>query len=354
MQNKKLMTFAESINSALKTTMTKNKKVLLIGLGVDDPKKIFGTTKNLTDKSLKNRIFDMPTAENSMMGIGIGLAIQGFRPVISHQRVEFSLLAMEQIINQAAKWRYMFAGKMKVPLVLRLIIGKGWGQGPQHSQSLESIFAHIPGLKIVSPSNPYDAKGLLISSIEDNNPVIFFEHRWLHQIKNYVPKKYYKVPLGKAKVLLKGKDLTIVSNSIMSYEALSLKNIFYGSKIFPEIIDLRCLRPLDKNSILKSVKKTKRLLVLDNGWAKYGISSEIIALVSENSSIKLKTKPVRLGLNDSPIPSTRALARYSYVDKKKIINTISKILNKKINLSKLKKLKLNETDVPNKDFNGPF
>tara|TARA_B100001741_G_C16534243_1_gene591072 strand:+ start:749 stop:1813 length:1065 start_codon:yes stop_codon:yes gene_type:complete len=354
MQNKKLITFAESINSALKTTMAKNKKILLIGLGVDDPKKIFGTTKNLGYKSLRNRIFDMPTAENSMMGIGIGLAIQGFRPIISHQRVEFSLLAMEQIINQAAKWRYMFAGKMRVPLVLRLIIGKGWGQGPQHSQSLESIFAHVPGLKVVSPSNPYDAKGLLISSIEDNNPVIFFEHRWLHQIKNYVPKKYYKVPLGKAKILLKGKDLTIVSNSIMSHEALSLKKIFHENKIFPEIIDLRCLRPLDKSSILKSVKKTKRLIVLDNGWTKYGISSEIIALVSENSKIKLKTKPVRLGLNDSPIPSTRALARYSYVDKKKIVNTISKILNKKINLNKLKKLKLNETDVPHKDFNGPF
>ena len=354
MQNKKIQSFAESINDALKISMSKNKNILLFGLGVNDPKKIFGTTQKLNNKDLKKRIFDMPTAENSMMGIAIGLATQGFRPIISHQRVEFSLLAMEQIINQAAKWSYMFAGKMKVPLVVRLIIGKGWGQGPQHSQSLESIFAHIPGLKIVCPSNPIDAKGLLISSIEDNNPVIFFEHRWLHEVKNFVPKKYFKLKLGKAKCLTKGKDLTIVSNSIMTHDVMSLKNIFKENKIYPEIIDLRCLRPLDKDSIIKSVKKTQRLLVLDSGWTSYGISSEIIALVSESSKIKLKSNPIRLGLNDSPIPSTRSLAKFAYIEKKKILNVISKMLNKKISLKNLKKLKLNETDVPDKTFNGPF
>jgi len=354
MRSKNLITFAEAINNALKASMLKNKKVLLVGLGVNDPKKIFGTTRNLNAKLIKNRIFDMPTAENSMMGISIGLAIQGFRPIISHQRVEFSLLAMEQIINQAAKWSYMFAGKMMVPIVIRLIIGKGWGQGPQHSQSLESIFAHIPGLKVICPSNAYDAKGLLLSSIDDNNPVIFFEHRWLHQTKNFVPKKNYKIPLGKAKVVTKGKSLTIVSSSLMTHEILSLKKILNDSKIYPEIIDLRSLRPLDKNSIIKSVKKTKGLLVLDNGWIKYGISAEIISLVLENLKTKLKSPPVRLGLNDSPIPSSRSLARYSYVDKEKILMTISKITKTKINLKRLKKLKLNETDVPDDKFDGPF
>ena len=354
MQNKKILSFADAINDALRISMSKNKKILLIGLGVNDPKSIFGTTKNLNSKILKNQVYDMPTAENSMMGIGIGLAIRGFRPIISHQRVEFSLLAMEQIINQAAKWSYMFAGTMKVPLVIRLIIGKVWGQGPQHSQSLESIFAHIPGLKVICPSNAYDAKGLLISSIEDNNPVIFFEHRWLHHTKSFVPKKNYKIPLGKAKILTKGKSLTIVSSSLMTNEILSLKSILNKNKIFPEIIDLRSLRPLDKRPIIKSVKKTKRLLVLDNGWTKYGISAEIISSVLESIKIKLLEPPLRLGLNDSPIPSSRSLAKYSYLDKIKILNSIAKIMKKKINTKKFSRVKLNQTDIPDEKFTGPF
>lgn len=354
MQNKRIMSFADAINDALKISMTKNKKILLLGLGVNDPKNIFGTTKNLNKKKFKNQIYDMPTAENSMMGIGIGLSIKGFRPIISHQRVEFSLLAMEQIINQAAKWSYMFAGTMKVPLVIRLIIGKGWGQGPQHSQSLESIFAHIPGLKVVCPSNAYEAKGLLLSSIEDNNPVIFFEHRWLHHTKSVVPKKNYKIPLGKAKIFTKGKSLTIVSSSLMTNEILSLKELLKENQIFPEIIDLRSLRPLDKKPIIKSVKKTKRLLVLDNGWTSYGISAEIISSVMESLQTKLLAPPIRLGLNDSPIPSSRSLAKYSYVDKNKILNSISKIMKKKINTKKFNKIDLTQADIPDKRFTGPF
>ena len=159
--------FSKAINEALEISMSLDKKVIVIGLGVDDPKSIFGTTLDLDKKFGKNRVYDMPTAENAMTGIAIGASINGFKPVITHQRVEFALLSMEQIINQASKWYYMSAGKTNIPIVIRIIIGRGWGNGPQHTQSLESMFANIPGLKVISPSNPYDAKGLLISSIKD-------------------------------------------------------------------------------------------------------------------------------------------------------------------------------------------
>ena len=189
-KSKRQLTVSQSINEALTMAMKKDKNILLLGLGVDDPKGIFGTTKGI-DKLFKNkkRVFDFPTAENAMTGIAIGSSLIGLKPIITHQRVEFSLLSIEQIINQAAKWFFMNGGQKSVPLVIRLIIGRGWGQGPQHSQSLESIFAHIPGLKVISLSTPFNAKGLLLSSISDPNPVIVFEHRWLHDIKGEVPKK---------------------------------------------------------------------------------------------------------------------------------------------------------------------
>ena len=170
--------YTQAINEALMQSMKLDKKIVILGLGVDDPKRIFGTTNNLIETYGKNRVFDMPTSENAITGFAIGMSLGKYRPVLCHQRVEFALLSMDQIINQAAKWFYMNDGQMSVPIVIRLIIGRGWGQGPQHSQSLESVFANIPGLKVVCPSSAYDAKGMLISSINDNNPVIFFEHRW--------------------------------------------------------------------------------------------------------------------------------------------------------------------------------
>ena len=168
--------YYEAIKQALKISLKKNKKVLLIGLGVDDPKGVFGTTLNL-HKNFRNQVFDMPTAENGFTGFALGLATKKYIPILVHQRVEFSLLSFEQIVNQISKWNYMSAGKSNVPMTIRLVVGKGWGQGPQHSQSLETLFAHIPGLKVVCPSNPIDAKGMLISSIFDKNSVIFFEYR---------------------------------------------------------------------------------------------------------------------------------------------------------------------------------
>mgnify|MGYP006084214747 CR=1 FL=1 len=345
--------FNKSINEALEISMKKNSKVILLGLGVDDPKSIFGTTHNLVEKFGKKRVFDMPTAENGMTGIAIGASLSGFFPVITHQRVEFALLSMEQIINQAAKWFYMNAGQMSVPIVIRLIVGRGWGQGPQHSQSLENLFSSIPGLKVVCPSSARDAKGLLISSIEDKNPVIFYEHRWLHQTYSDVPKGYYKTQIGKCNILKKGKDITIVSNSYMSLESYKAAKVLKKIGIDAEVIDLRSLRPLDSKTILSSVNKTKKLLVVDGGWPQYGISSEIISIISEKMNSLKKIKTSRLSIADVPIPSTRALAKFCYPSPKNIVEKTLSMLNKKNkNISKF--FTKDNNDVPDKSFQGPF
>jgi pyruvate/2-oxoglutarate/acetoin dehydrogenase E1 component len=349
----RIITYAEAINEALVQVMTKDKNVIVMGLGVDDPGGVFGTTKNLVKKFPKNRIFDLPTSENAFTGFAIGLALGGKKPVITHQRVEFSILSMEQIINQAAKWFYMSAGKASVPLVIRLIIGRGWGQGPQHSQSLEVLFAHIPGLKVVCPSTPFEAKGMLIQSIEDKNPVIFFEHRWLHITKGYVPKKYYKIPLGNSKLIKMGKDITIVSFSYMMIECLRIHKTLKENNISSEIINIYSLNPLEMNKIYNSVKKTKKILVVDNGWKNYGIGAEIIASVNEKLGKIMKISCQRIGVLQAPIPSTRALAKYSYPNKDTIIQVIEKLIKKKIKVSKKYNL-TTSTDQPDSSFLGPF
>ncbi len=352
MPNKKrILKFSEAINESLTQTMKKDKNVIVMGLGVDDPKGVFGTTLNLHKKFPKNRVFDLPTSENSFTGFALGLSLQGKKPVIVHQRVEFSLLSMDQIINQAAKWLYMSGGKSNVPLVIRLIIGRGWGQGPQHSQSLETLFAHIPGLKVVCPSTPHLAKGLMNAAIKDKNPVIYFEHRWLHHLTGGVEKKNYFTQIGKSRFVSRGKNLTIIAFSYTVIQSLRIRKILIENNIFPEIIDLVSLRPLDKSKFLNSAKKTKKVIILDNGWMKYGISSEISALINEKIDSKVQVK--RLGIVDAPVPSTRALAKYSYINDLKILDKISALLGRKIKVGKKLNLDL-PSDQPDKDFTGPF
>ena len=345
--------FFEAIREATAISLRDDPSVYLVGLGVPDPKGIFGTTEGLQSEYGADRVFDMTISENAMTGVAIGSALVGMRPILTHQRVEFALLSMEQIVNQAAKWFHMTAGKRNIPLVIRMIIGRGWGQGAQHSQSLESWFAHIPGLKVVMPATPYDAKGLLISAVEDNNPVIFMEHRWLHNTFGEVPKRKYKVPLGKANIIKSGKDLTIVSHSYMSIEALKAAMIMKEHGIDSEVIDLRSLRPLDTKTIIKSVKKTKRLLVVDNGWTRFGVSAEIISSVTEKIFDELKCSPSRIGIEDVPLPSTRALAVHAYPTPSKIVKAAAKLLGLQIKLSKEQK-KSDPLDQPDQNFTGPF
>ena len=199
------LTYAEAIREGFAVALERDSRVLLMGLGVPDPKGFFGTTIDLQKEFGADRVMDMPCSENGMTGVILGAALNGLRPVLNHQRLDFALLAMDPICTQAAKWHYMFGGTMKMPVVFRMILGHGWGQGPQHSQCLHSWFAHIPGLKVVMPTTPYDAKGLLISAIEDDNPVVFIEHRWLHHIRGEVPFGHYAVPIGPARLARGGR-----------------------------------------------------------------------------------------------------------------------------------------------------
>ncbi len=342
--------YYQAIHEALDLCLAKDPSVYLMGLGVPDPKGIFGTTLGLQKKYGEGRVMDMPTAENGMTGIALGSALVGMRPVMVHQRIDFAVLAMEQIVNQAAKWHYMFGGKAKVPMVIRLLIGRGWGQGTQHSQSLQAWFAHIPGLKVVMPATPADAKGLLISAIEDDNPVIYIEHRWLHNVKGPVPTGVSREPIGKARVVREGRDVTLVGVSYMTLEAIRAAEYLAEDGISAEVIDLRSVRPLDRDTLLKSVRKTGRLVMADTGWATAGISAEILALASEHAFESLKAAPVRLTLPDCPIPSTPGLANECYPHANDLAAAACRMLGKSFKARPLP----TPLDIPDASFTGPF
>jgi pyruvate dehydrogenase E1 component beta subunit len=346
--------FSEAIREATDQAMERDPSVYIVGLGVPDPKGIFGTTLGLQDKYGVARVQDMPLSENAMTGVALGSALAGMRPIITHQRVDFALVAMEQMVNQAAKWHYMFGGKAKVPLVVRMIVGRGWGQGPQHSQSLQAWFAHIPGLKVVMPTTAHDAKGLLAAAIEDNNPVIFIEHRWLHNISDHVPEEYYTVPLGKARVMCEGSDLTIVGTSYMALEALRAARQLGEGGISAEVIDLRTIRPWDVETVLASVRKTGRLVVTDTAGTEFGVSAEIVATVLEREFASTKAAPVRIALPDHPSPTSPALAEYYYPRAGHIVRACKRMMDVPLNGGELESLPGQRLDVPDTSFKGPF
>ena len=346
--------FFEAIREALDLSMARDPSVYLMGLGVPDPKGIFGSTLRLQKKYGEERVMDIPASENGMTGVAIGSACVGMRPVLTHQRIDFALLSIEQIVNQAAKWHYMFGGKMCLPMVIRMVIGRGWGQGPQHSQSLQAWFAHVPGLKVVMPTTPYDAKGLLVASIEDENPVIFLEHRWLHNITGIVPEGLYRVPLGEGWIVREGKDLTLVSISYMTLEAIRAAQILAESGITTEVIDLRTLQPWDADLVLESVRKTGRLVVADTGWKTGGFSAEIVARVAEEAYSDLKAAPERVALPDVPTPTAPALAKFFYPRAAQIVAAAKRTLglvHEEVDLSAQAALPV---DVPDVTFTGPF
>ena len=346
--------YFEAINEAISTAMEIDKSVICYGLGVPDPKGVFGTTMGLQEKFGKERVFDMPTSENAMTGVAIGASLNGIRPVVVHQRLDFFLLAMDQLVNNAAKWHYMFGGQSSVPITIRLIIGRGWGQGPTHSQNLQAIFAHIPGLKVVMPATAGDAKGLLLSSIFDNNPVIFLEHRWLHNLEGDVPKGNYRIPIGKANHLNRGRDITIVSFSYMTIEALHAVEALEKEGISCDLIDLRTIKPIDFDPIVTSVKKTGRLLALDTGVRTGSIAGEIIARVSIESFDSLIQSPERITLPDFPTPTSSVLTRGFYRRAENIIDVVSNMLGRNLVGNKLIDRGNLPHDVPGDWFRGPF
>jgi acetoin:2,6-dichlorophenolindophenol oxidoreductase subunit beta len=349
----RVINFAQAINEGLSEAMSKDDSVITYGLGTDDPKGIFSTTLGLQERFGESRVFDMPTSENAMTGIAIGASLNGIRPVMTHQRLDFFLLAMDQLVNNAAKWRYMFGGQFHVPITIRLIIGRGWGQGPTHSQSLQAWFAHIPGLIVVMPSNARDAKGLLIESIFCDDPVVILEHRWLHNSIADVPEGDYRVPLGKADRVTEGDTLTVVSMSYLTVEARIAVDAFRKKGVAIELLDLRTIAPIDWPAIYQSVKKTGCLLVLDTGMKTCSVAGEIVARVIEDCWSDLNLKPMRLTMSDIPEPTSFSLTKGFYIRAEHIADAVATMLD----------LPRGDVDVPNEPalhdvpgdwFKGPF
>ena len=353
------LTYAQAIQEALYQAMEADPRVVVIGEGVPDPKAIFATTAGLRDRFGPQRVFDMPLSENGMTGVCIGAALCGMRPVMVHQRIDFALLAMDQLVNNAAKWHYMFDGLASVPLVVRVIVGRGWGQGPQHSQSLQALFAHIPGLKVILPATAYDAKGMLIAAIEDNNPVIFIEHRWLHNIKDVVPAPGYRASLNKARVAHEGDKITVVAFSYMVMEALLAARALAKHGIHVEVIDIRSARPLDVDTVSQSVRKTGYLLVLDTAWTSGSIAGELITRVVEREFGALRKAPVRMASPDHPVPTSHHMAERYYPDAVQIYEAIVAITSVTLTPEKHESVlasirRTGPHDVPNTKFTGPF
>lgn len=318
--------YSKAIDETFKQMMEKDERIIVMGQGVDNPWFVGMSMVGLVKKFGNKRVIDSPVSENGITGIAIGAAIAGLRPIVLHPRMDFMLLAMDQIVNHAAKWHYMFGGKVKVPITIRGIINRGKEQAAQHSQSLQAMFIHAPGIKVVMPSTPYDAKGLLVASIEDDNPVLYIDDRWLYNHVGEVPKKLYSIPIGKGVVRRKGKDVTVVATSYMVFEAGKAADDLRNEGIDAEVIDLRSLKPLDENLLFKSVKKTGRLVIADATWKTCGVAAEISALVASSAFEYLKTPIMRVSLPDTPAPSSSTLEKAYYPTSESIISAVKQIL----------------------------
>ena len=320
------ITYREAINEALREEMEKDEKVLLLGEDVGAFGGAMAVTKGLYQKFGRERVIDMPISESAIIGSALGCALTGLRPIAEIMFVDFACVCMDQIVNQVAKIRYMLGGQVKVPLVIRTQGGAGKSYAAQHSQSLESWFMNVSGLKVVMPSTPYDAKGLLKSSIRDDNPVLFIEHKLLYNNKGEVPEKDYTIPLGKAEVKREGKDITVTVHSRMVLAVLEAAEVLEKEGISVEIIDLRTLSPLDMDTILSSVKKTNRFLSVEEGRRNVGVGSEVCSRVMEEAFDYLDAPVRRLAAKDLPIPFNKNLEREVLPDTEKIILAVKDLV----------------------------
>lgn len=349
------ISYGEAIREATDQLMAESDRVYVMGLGTTDPKAVFATTDGLEAKYGPKRVFDMPTSENAMTGVCVGSALMGMRPIMVHQRIDFLLLALDQIVNNAAKWYAMFNGQKSVPLVIRAIVGRGWGQGPQHSQNLQAMFAHVPGLKVVTPALPADAKGMLIAASHDDNPVLFIEHRWLHSTFGPVPEAMYETPLGKAKVVRSGRDVSIVATSFMVIEALRAAEALAREGIEAEVVDVRSIRPLDVEGIMSSVRKTGRLVACDAAWKTLGFAGELVALAAELALEDLRARPIRVTLPDWHTAASPVAAQVYYPTALTIANDVAKMLGKPERDAEAWRLvRSTPADQPDPSFLGPF
>lgn len=322
----RVIPYQKALNEALEQMMELNEHIFCMGQGINDPNGYWGITNKLCEKFGENRVFDTPLSENGMMGIAIGSAIAGMRPVYFHNRPDFLWLTMDQLINHGTKFNYMSGGQCNVPLVVWAATGKGWGSAAQHTQALQSVFMHIPGCKVVMPTTPYDAKGLMIQAIIDNNPVLFLEHRLLLNQEGYVPPEMYKIPFGKGIVRKEGNDVTIIGISLMAKEVDKAATMLEKEGISAEIIDLRTIKPWDKEMVFDSVRKTGRLILADTSWRTCGVTAEIASTVYEELFDELRCPIIRLGNVDVPAPASYTLEDAFYKNAKDIYESAKKIL----------------------------
>jgi pyruvate/2-oxoglutarate/acetoin dehydrogenase E1 component len=330
--------------------MARDPSVIIFGLDVDDPKAIQGTARGLLEKYGSERVFGTPLSEEGMTGAAIGMALAGLRPVHVHIRMDFLLLAMNQLVNVAAKSRYMFGGQVALPMVVRSMIGKSWGQGAQHSQGLHSLFMHVPGVKVVAPSTPYDAKGCLIAAIRDHNPVIYVEHRLLHFQTGPVPEEPFVVLPGKARVTAAGGDITLLGISSMQPECLAARRYLEQVGIEAEVIDPIWLSPLDIDTIVASVERTGRLIVADTAWLTCGASAEIVAQVAERLMAVRDVRVRRLGFAPVTCPTTPVLENLFYPNAR----TIAAAARDLVEGCETGWIPEENPDLTKVDFKGPF
>ena len=305
--------YSQALSEGLVQAMDRDPGIFVTGIAVDYPSGMFGSTVEANERFGPERIFDAPAMENALTGIAIGAAAMGKRPVIVHPRNDFMFLAFDQLINLAAKWKYMYAGNAgTVPIVVRAVIGKGWGQGSTHSQSLHAPLAHFPGLTVMMPAFPMDAKGLTLAALQSDGPVVILEHRSLYDTLGDVPEDDEPTPIGQARVVREGTDVTIVATSFMAYESVLAAEELEKEDISAELIDPRTIRPLDTATILASVRKTGRLIVADTSWEMCGFASEVAALVAEQAFEHLKAPVRRISVADCPAPVSQPLEAAFY------------------------------------------
>jgi pyruvate dehydrogenase E1 component beta subunit len=318
----RLISYGDAINEALHQEMERDDRVFVYGIET----KAFGSLRGLAERFGSRRLLATPICEEAMTGFGLGAAINGLRPVHVHIRMDFFLLAMNQLANMISGFHYGVVGRLKVPLVIRAVVGRGWGQGFQHSKSLQSMFAHLPGLKVIMPTTAYDAKGMLTAAIRDDNPVISIEHRWLYWQDGDVPETPYTVPIGPGQVLRPGTDVTIVATSWMNVEAVQAADILARRGVSVEVVDVRTLAPLDDAVMVGSVRKTGRCVVADCDWVSYGASAEIAARVGEKAFGLLKAPIERVGFAPTPCPTSRELENAFYPNAGTLVRAVERTL----------------------------
>jgi pyruvate/2-oxoglutarate/acetoin dehydrogenase E1 component len=321
------LNYAQAIREACAQLLASDSRVFIIGQGVWSPWYAGASLKDLDKEFGRARIIDSPVSENATTAAAIGAAIAGMRPIVFHPRMDFMLLAVDPIVNQAANWSYMFAGQIGVPVVIRATINRGGEQGAQHSQALQAMFMHVPGLKVVMPATAYDAKGLLVSAVQDGNPVMYIDDRWLYDEMDNVPEEMYRVAIGSAAIRRNGDDVTIVATSYMAGEAVKAAAILEERhSISAEVIDLRSISPWDQECVLESVRKTGRLVISDAAWMTGGVAAEIAATVANAGFPFLRAPIVRVCLPDVPAPSSKRLEEEYYVRAKHLVSAVEKLV----------------------------